>query len=547
MATTVDELITTYTVKDLYSAGVHKMADATERFGGAAARIGNQILGSLLNPINMLAGVVGGAGLLGLIKYAADTSMEFDTLTRSMAAVTGSFERARQVMSFVENLAIPSVFETEPLAQAATTLEAFGLAAERWLPVAEKMGSIFRRSANDTERLREFVDLLGRAKGGNTGEVFGPEGLGRFGMGRDVFAQMGLQFDKGGQFRGSVDQALSAIEQLVNQRFGRLGDFMAQGPAAKWASAMDAFRQAARQAGDVINAALLPVVSKMTDVLGNITRNGLLTKVTEGFAKLFNTDAIGSLLVKGVALLLTTLEQLPKIIRGVVDAFSKNWATVTTGLKVAAVLMAIMISASIISGFVNLITAVLRLSKVMAELGVFEMVVATISAALSGNLMALAGVAAAVAISIVGLYAAFKYFQSGIDSIRNMGQGLNLGDFGAEYNRILGQLNAPAGGAAGGPDLSPDAVNSSATGPLQQIATNTRKTAENTKQAVDLRRYALGGGDLAAMGVTPVEFARFGRGPKTTVVRLEGTTPLERWFAEEYNKHRLAELRQYGS
>ena len=116
-----------------------------------------------------MASVAGMAGLVGLSTYAVNAAISYDTLSRSLTAITKSGERAKQVLNFADVLAGPSVFGSEELASAALTLEAFGLKTEKYLPVVEKLGTIFGGTAGD---MMQFVNSLGMLKGGRSGEAF---------------------------------------------------------------------------------------------------------------------------------------------------------------------------------------------------------------------------------------------------------------------------------------------------------------------------------------------------------------------------------------
>ena len=70
--------------------------------------------------------------------------------------------------------------------------------------------------------------------------------------------------------------------------------------------------------------------------------------------------------------------------------------------------------------------------------------------------------------------------------------------------------------------------------PLTQIADNTRITATNT--GINLKSFALGGGPLGQIGVTPVEFAAFRNrglgGTNRVQVDVQGAGNLTRLFEE---------------
>jgi len=69
---------------------------------------------------------------------------------------------------------------------------------------------------------------------------------------------------------------------------------------------------------------------------------------------------------------------------------------------------------------------------------------------------------------------------------------------------------------------------------LNAIEKHTKDTSDNTKQTLDFRKYALGGGDIAAMGISPID--RYGRqaggGRANTPIQVEGRDSLARAMQE---------------
>lgn len=272
-------------VRDSLRAG--KAIDDTH---GRARRLGAGLGGMMAGFGRALQVALGavlgvGAAFVGLGIYAVKAATSFDTLERTLTAVTGSAERARAILAFVDELAIPSVFSTEVLAGAAKTLEAFGLRAERYLPIVEKLGTVFGGSA---EKLDQFVRALGFIKGGRFGEAF--EALAAAGITRAELAGKGLQFDKGGQFLGSVEDALDAVEQLVNEKYGRLADEMASGPAARLASLWDQVQRGVRVAGRALLTAFLPYLDMAAEKVGAWVKDGTFERIGKQIASWFMPD-----------------------------------------------------------------------------------------------------------------------------------------------------------------------------------------------------------------------------------------------------------------
>lgn len=465
--------------------------------GGVVDRVGGAFRG-LLGPI---AGLVGGAGLVAAGGYAVNAAMSFDTLERSMTAVVGSAEKAKAAMAFVDQLAVPSVFTSEDLATAATRLEAFQLQTQKYLPVVEKLGTVFGATK---DKLMQFVEALGFIRSGRYGEGF--QSLSSAGISREALTADGLKFDKSGEFKGSVTQALDAITAEVNARFGRLSEQMASGPAAKMGSFMDAVGRAARSAGFAILTVLMPAVEKVSDFLGYLVSSGVIDRVANSIAHMFNGGSIGDALVKGIAYVVASIQAIPVVVNVAGQAFNQFFHYIFDNLKVLADL------------WVGIWTFTQALSGIQALMGVIKdlriaeeglAVVAVIAKAAIGGApevlasIAIAGLAATAAVAAVNaLYPAVG------DS-----------DIGTQAGMVGDWIDKKAKGYISGwkdqktapdPVTGTDAAQDAATqaqmgGPIDRLASierNTKETAENTR---DHSRSALGGGNLGRIGVTVAE------------------------------------------
>jgi hypothetical protein len=262
-------------------------ADKAVKKSGASAASSGGMLSKLGAGAQLVTGTIGAAvGAVAAIavplvlggKAALETATQFDTLQRSLTAITGSGERTGQILSFIDKLAIPSVFDTATLGESAKLLEAFGLNTERFLPIAEKLGTVFGGNA---EALNSFVTALGYLKSGQFGEAF--QSLKRGGVSTEALQAKGLQFSKSGEFKGTVDQALTAVELVVNEKFGKLAEEMASGPMAKLASLGDAFNRVMRQIGLSLIDYVVPVFETLASAMENLTKVNVFGDAVKSF------------------------------------------------------------------------------------------------------------------------------------------------------------------------------------------------------------------------------------------------------------------------
>lgn len=302
MATVVDTLVTRYTLDaQQYRQGAGQVMKDTGAIGAA--------MDGLLAKAKLLAPIIG-AGVLGAGIAAAKSAADWDVLVRQLAVVTGSFERANKIATFAQNLAVPSAFfDTKQLADAARLLEAMNLQTERFLPLASTMASLF---GADTQALMEFSSALGRIKSGQFGEAF--EALRRYGVSTQLLQGQGLVFDKSGQFQGTADQALAAVENIVKTRFGNMDAIMGNSQMAKFTTILDNISIAMRKAGEQMLKAFGPVLDTAGRFASYLQKSDIIAKTLSATLKTFNINDLVKTLEDGGAYAIAVFEQLPKVI-----------------------------------------------------------------------------------------------------------------------------------------------------------------------------------------------------------------------------------------
>lgn len=486
MASLVDRMVTEYVLDSRgYSAGTQNVVHDSHRAGQAIDQAKAKThgfgvsLGGFMNGIAgvlrtaaMALGAAGGA-VAGLGIYAMKTAADFDTLERTLTAVTGSAERAKAILAFVDELAVPSVFGSAQLADAAKTLEAFGLQTERYLPVVEKLGTVFGGSA---EKLDQFVRALGYIKGGRFGEAF--EALAAAGISRQMITGAGGgQFDASGEFLGSVDSALSAVEKLVQDKYGKLADEMASGPTARLASAWDNIQRGVRQAGQELLKGFLPYVDLVSDKISTWVKDGTFAEWGKKIADLF---APTGPIVGGILTFAAYVAELP-------DA----WEILKHGMiDVANVIVRM---TNHIIGFYNR----------FADLA---------------NLIATVG-------ESIGLGGGIGNILPKMDTIDELDNPMPTGKFDPSgvakgwqdslteaYNRARDKANAKKSSG------SASTVADQGAAAIQEVASNTAELVAIGKRQLQLQEGALGGGSVGRVGIAAREMVDIRRRSRPAMV-----------------------------
>jgi hypothetical protein len=475
MATVVDELITKYSMDPSgYVSGatvVHRtttgLHSAIGGLSSAFSGLGN-IAGTALKAA--AGGVLAlGAAVVGFGVYAVNAAADFDTLQRSLEAITGSAQRAKEVLAFAEELAIPSIFGADQLAEAAKVLEAFQLKTERFLPVAEKLGTVF---GGDATRLMEFVNALGYIQSGRTGE--GLEALSRGGISRKSLEARGISFEKSGEYLGDINRLLDAIEAEVNQRFGGLAASMASGPAAQLASLWDQARRAVRQFGNELLTFVVPYVQFASQKLEQLVKSGGITELGKKVAEWVKPDGP---IVSGVLTFVSTLMEIPNMIEGI-----------SFGLKGFIHEVLVPMYNQFVDNY-NILAKIYNLALAMSGLG------AVVDRA-------------PIMDHIKSPYTAQELVSEGLKVYENGDPRTNIENRKKQWQDALSEFFK---GGEDGPNSGKHhpfgTTEMASTG--ERIAEYTRQTAEHTKALRDtLREGVIGGAVIGQKGLTPREMAR---------------------------------------
>lgn len=497
MATTVDRLETVYSVADHYTAPVRKMAQATSDFGRRVFDVTKLFA----------AFAVAGVGT-AFVKFAVDSATEFDTARRRLEAFTGSAKEAARLTQFIQQLAGPSLFEFKDLAAAGGLLAAYGLNVQKVLPLAEQLASAF----GDTgESVSEVARVFGRLKAGDFGEAF--ERLRDFGISFDDLREKGLKFSKSNEFLGTRLEALAAVSSIIEERFGKISALMRDSPAAKFASLMDSLRQGAAKAGIVILEALVPAVETVSNVINFLSKSGIIEKVTRRFFLLFNMGDVRTGLVRGILYIIAVLKELPMTLTRVRGVFETVFAGISVFIRPVVALLAALGAARMVAGIVAVAKVMLDFAKAVRAVAIAAALATGIKNPAAAAVGTAAGVAAAVGIAVgfdklIGAVGEqFKGALGGLapseltKDVDAMMRDLEKSGQQSDAANLLNQMIQAGREAAFSAMGRDDALNTS----MKGVEKNTKATAENTFKAIDLKRFALGGGEIGALGVTPVE------------------------------------------
>lgn len=503
----MDRLITEF-VSDTSRFNLNNPIAAVQNLGSAVLRTSELLAG---------AGV---AGFVAFTGVAIREASKIQSLTATFAALSGSFDIAGQKIGFLKKFALESSATFDDLAQAGTLLEASGVRMERIIPLISNIAGAF---GGAKETVLELASAFGRLTSGQFGESM--EIFRRFGIGaRDLIGQ-GITISKGGEIKASVDEIFRAVENIAKQRFGRIGDFLKDSLQVKFSNLQDAWNQLLEAFGNAWFPLITRILDSVTPFVNFLTQSGVIERIGKGFAGLFTGFGTGGI-IRFLAYTVALLEDLPNVIRTVFGYFS--------GIVVQVGGLIGLLYQGISDTLVDVGRAIDSLKPPMQKLADLAGSISNLFRVWRPGLNFNPGGPLAIpnpprspnqmSYHTYPRSSPFEWGQSGPASPQRKGleEFLNklpkIGDyfkgtsiraddlmklfkgFGQDSNPFVPDtgpyLNTPGQGVN-------DTIQ-------HKIEANTRKTAENMSSfASDLRRYVVGGGPLAQVGVTPSELGAF--------------------------------------
>ena len=219
-----------------------------------------------------------------LIKSTVEAAFEVEQLQARLGALTTP-EKATDILGFVRQLAEPSNFTTQQLAEASVQLEAFGLNSKRILPIMAQLGMAF---GADAEKLRLLTDMFGRLSQGQLPDV---QVMAQFGLSKSKLMKEGIKFDNQGSLVSSTREVMVAIEKIVTRDYKKIFTEMAKTGNAQLASLTDVFERLKVSVGQSLMDTAKNAISGMTNLLSAIERTGIMDKLAQSMLLPFQAIA----------------------------------------------------------------------------------------------------------------------------------------------------------------------------------------------------------------------------------------------------------------
>lgn len=237
----------------------------------AVQSVANVDFSALSNKLKEVGSAVRGVGLgltaavtaplIGLATLALSFTAMRQRAELSFKVLLKDGEKAKALMRDLTEFSDKTPFESQEIIDAGRKLVAFGVDATQVKSILTDLGDT---AAAMEVNVVDVANAFGRLKAGDFGEAF--ERFRDFGISREALEGKGLKFDKSGQFKGSVEQAMEAVRAVMKEKFGGTMDELSNSISGKFSTVVD------KAKGLLIKLfePAQPVVSQQLDNLINI-------------------------------------------------------------------------------------------------------------------------------------------------------------------------------------------------------------------------------------------------------------------------------------
>lgn len=297
----------TITARDAASAALGNIRGQVNAVGDAAPSASRGLLG-MADALGKIG--IGVLGLQALAGTVADVltgmvagNAEMERYEVQLGVLLGGADKAKERLAELAEFGAKTPFELPEVVRAEKVLLGFGLTGQRAVDMTGKSATDLRTIIGDIAAgtgasFEEIASNFGKFSAGATGDA-----LSRFTelgiLTRETLEGMGIEFSKSGEMLSPLPEAMKAITQITESRFGGMMDKMSTTFEGQMSTLADNFNAAKR-------VIMQPIFEVLRDSLGGV--NELLGSgaVQDGL------EAIGS--------------ALAGVIGGVID-FGKSVAT----------------------------------------------------------------------------------------------------------------------------------------------------------------------------------------------------------------------------
>jgi phage-related protein len=229
------------------------IGESIKAAGAKITGFGQSLTSSLTGPILSLAEM--GLGFSAMRERA---QLSFEVLL-------DSGEKAKALMADLTSFADSTPFESQEIIDAGKKLVSYGVDAAQVKDILTDLGDT---AATMEVNITDVASAFGRLKAGDFGEAF--ERFRDFGISREMLEGQGLKFDKSGQFKGSVDEAMNAVRAVMKDKFGGTMDKLSDSVSGKLATLGDKAKGLLVKLFEPVQPALAKSLDYLIKVVENV-------------------------------------------------------------------------------------------------------------------------------------------------------------------------------------------------------------------------------------------------------------------------------------
>ena len=278
-----------------------------------------------------IGGLALGAGLVSLAKTGIEAAMTMEGLTAQFTVMTGSAEKAKGVISEIADFAAKTPFDKLGLSNAAKTLMAFGMEADKVVPTLKMLGDV---AGSDQNKLNSLALVFGQI-----------QSAGRL-TGGDLLQLINQGFNP-----------LNTLAKISGKSMSELKDAMSEG----------------RISADMVTLAFQAATSEGGLFFGNLeaqsqTLQGRISTLKDNFVTALQNmaDAFLPLMKAGVDVLIafdwTPIVATVQSVAGGIGALIENMGLLITWLKRLSPLLVLIFGPKLIA----MITTAIRSTRLYA-------------------------------------------------------------------------------------------------------------------------------------------------------------------------------------
>lgn len=192
-----------------------------------------------------IQGLIVALGGRALWDWLIGTNQQIEVLQTSLEVTLKSARAAEDAIRSLRSYAALTPFQELETFQAGEMLAANRMDIDKWIRIAGDLASAKRTAGVE---LNDVINVLTRVNSGDFGKAM--IRLRQMGISLNDLREKGLEFSKNNTFLGDTDEFLSALETIINERYGGLTTALGQTTEGLISTIKDFFLQVGIELGD---------------------------------------------------------------------------------------------------------------------------------------------------------------------------------------------------------------------------------------------------------------------------------------------------------